>query len=65
MQEIIAHRDASAYAPEHTYAAYSLALAQGADVVELDVRATADGALVVVHDETLLRDGLAALPAAA
>jgi glycerophosphoryl diester phosphodiesterase len=55
MQEIIAHRGASAYAPEHTLAAYDLALAQGADVLELDVRAAADGTLVVHHDDTLLR----------
>ena len=55
MQEIIAHRGASAYAPEHTLAAYDLALDLGADVLELDVRATADGELVVVHDPTLLR----------
>ncbi|HEV2815308.1 MAG TPA: glycerophosphodiester phosphodiesterase, partial [Solirubrobacteraceae bacterium] len=55
MQEIIAHRGASAHAAEHTLAAYDLAVAQGADVLELDVRETADGRLVVVHDETLLR----------
>jgi glycerophosphoryl diester phosphodiesterase len=55
MQEIIAHRGASAYAPEHTLAAYDLALAQGADVLELDVRAAGDGTLVVHHDDTLLR----------
>jgi glycerophosphoryl diester phosphodiesterase len=53
--QIIAHRGASGYAPEHTFAAYDLALEQGADALELDVRATADGALVMVHDETLLR----------
>src|SRR3712207_255467 len=52
---IIAHRGASAYAPEHTFAAYDLALDQGADVLELDVRSTADGELVVVHDATLRR----------
>jgi glycerophosphoryl diester phosphodiesterase len=55
MQEIIAHRGASAYAAEHTLAAYDLALDQRADVLELDVRAAADGTLVVVHDDTLLR----------
>jgi glycerophosphoryl diester phosphodiesterase len=53
--EIIAHRGASAYAPEHTLAAYDLALAQGADTLELDVRATAAGELVLVHDATLAR----------
>jgi glycerophosphoryl diester phosphodiesterase len=53
--EVIAHRGASGYAPEHTFAAYDLALAQGADVLELDVRATADCEPVLVHDPTLLR----------
>ena len=53
--DVIAHRGASAYAPEHSFAAYDLALAQGADALELDVRATADGRLVVLHDPSLLR----------
>jgi glycerophosphoryl diester phosphodiesterase len=53
--QVIAHRGASAYAPEHTFAAYDLALAQGADVLEVDVRVTADRELVLVHDPTLLR----------
>jgi len=53
--DIIAHRGASAYAAENTLAAHDLALEQGADVIELDIRATADGALVLNHDETLLR----------
>lgn len=53
--EVVAHRGASAHRAEHTAAAYDLALAQGADALELDVRATADRALVVVHDRTLER----------
>jgi glycerophosphoryl diester phosphodiesterase len=53
--DVVAHRGASAYAPEHTFAAYDLALAQEADVLEFDVRRTADGELVLVHDPTLLR----------
>ena len=53
--EIIAHRGASSYAPEHTFAAYDLALAMGADALELDLRSTADGVLVVCHDPTLAR----------
>jgi glycerophosphoryl diester phosphodiesterase len=53
--DVVAHRGASAYAPEHTFAAYDLALAQEADVLEFDVRSTADGELVLVHDPTLLR----------
>jgi glycerophosphoryl diester phosphodiesterase len=52
---VIAHRGASACAPEHTVAAYDLALAVGADMLELDLRSTADGVLVVVHDPTLAR----------
>jgi glycerophosphoryl diester phosphodiesterase len=53
--QVIAHRGASAEAAEHTFRAYDLALAQGADTLELDVRPTADGDLVVVHDRTLAR----------
>ncbi len=52
---VIAHRGASAYAREHTLAAYDLALEMGADVLELDVRSTADNRLAVVHDRTLRR----------
>lgn len=55
MPEIVAHRGASAYVPENTIAAYDLAVAQGADMIELDVRTTADGDLVLVHDVSLLR----------
>jgi glycerophosphoryl diester phosphodiesterase len=51
----IAHRGASKLAPEHSLAAYALAIAQGADVLELDLRLTRDGALVVAHDRTLER----------
>ena len=53
--EVIAHRGASAYAPENSFAAFDLALAQGADRLELDVRSTSDGRLVVLHDSRLLR----------
>lgn len=51
----IGHRGASAYAPEHTLAAYDLALAMGADYIEQDLQLTADGILVVLHDDTLDR----------
>ncbi len=51
----IAHRGASAYAPEHTLAAYRLALVQRADYVEQDLAVTRDGALVCLHDDTLER----------
>ena len=51
----IAHRDASAYTPEHTMAAYRLALEQGADFVEQDLAVTRDGELICLHDDTLER----------
>lgn len=47
---IIGHRGASADAPENTLAAFALAVAQGADGVELDVQLAADGWPVVCHD---------------
>ena len=52
---LIAHSGASAYAPEHTAAAYRLALEQGADYVEQDLQITKDGVLVCLHDLTLER----------
>jgi len=52
---VIAHRGASMTAPENTLAAFRLALEQGADGIELDVRRTRDGHLVVIHDATLER----------
>ncbi|MEZ5170635.1 MAG: glycerophosphodiester phosphodiesterase [Acidimicrobiia bacterium] len=52
---VIAHRGASHDAPEHTFAAYDLALEQGADYIEQDLQLTADGILVVLHDDTLDR----------
>lgn len=48
---IFAHRGAMAEAPENTLAAFRLALEQGADGVELDVRLSADGEVVVLHDQ--------------
>jgi glycerophosphoryl diester phosphodiesterase len=51
----IAHRGASAYAPEHTLASYRLALEQGADYVEQDLAVTKDGVLICLHDESLER----------
>ncbi len=54
-KKVIAHRGASAYAPEHTVAAYKLALLQGADYVEQDLQVTKDGILVCRHDSTLER----------
>jgi len=52
---IIAHRGASGAAPENTLPAFDLAVRQGADAIELDVRLTADGVPVVLHDDTLDR----------
>src|ERR1700742_1628771 len=52
---VVAHRGASASLPEHTLAAYDLALREGADGVECDVRLTRDGHLVCVHDRKLER----------
>jgi glycerophosphoryl diester phosphodiesterase len=51
----IAHRGASAYAPEHTRASYELAIAQRADYVEQDLAVTRDGKLICLHDESLER----------
>jgi len=50
---VIAHRGASAAFSDNTLAAFSGAVAQGADGVELDVRRTADGRLALSHDDTL------------
>lgn len=52
---LVAHRGASAYAPEHTIDAYTLAMKQGADFVEQDLAVTRDGVLVCIHDLTLER----------
>lgn len=52
---VIAHRGASAYAPENTIAAFERAIEQGATFVEFDVRRTRDGALICLHDDTLER----------
>lgn len=52
---IIAHRGASGHAPEHTFASWDLALELGADYLEQDLQMTADGQLIVLHDDTLDR----------
>lgn len=51
----IAHRGASGHAPEHTLRSYELGLEMGADYIEQDLQMTADGVLVVLHDDTLDR----------
>ncbi|MFI6154166.1 glycerophosphodiester phosphodiesterase family protein [Kitasatospora sp. NPDC051170] len=53
--QVIAHRGSSHALPEHTLAAYRRALDEGADAVECDVRVTADGELVCVHDRRISR----------
>lgn len=55
MTEIWAHRGASGDAPENTLPAFELAIEQGADGIELDLQRSADGHLVVIHDETIDR----------
>jgi glycerophosphoryl diester phosphodiesterase len=51
----IAHRGASAYAPEHTLASYELGEKMKGDYIEIDVQMTKDGHLIVMHDETVDR----------
>ncbi|MGG1148215.1 glycerophosphodiester phosphodiesterase [Bacillus wiedmannii] len=51
----IAHRGASAYAPEHTIAAYKLGQQLRGDYIEIDLQMTKDGHLVAMHDETVNR----------
>ena len=57
---LVGHRGACDVAPENTLASFAQALADGADMVEMDLRLSADGAVVVFHDERLDRttDGL-------
>ena len=52
---VIAHRGASGERPEHTLAAYRLALEQAVDYIEPDLRSTKDGVFIALHDATLNR----------
>jgi glycerophosphoryl diester phosphodiesterase len=54
-KQLIAHRGASSYAPEHTAAAYKLAIEQKADFIEPDLAVTKDNVLICLHDDTLER----------
>jgi glycerophosphoryl diester phosphodiesterase len=54
-KQAIAHRGASGYAPEHTVAAYKLAMEQKVDFVEPDLAVTKDGVLICLHDDSLER----------
>lgn len=55
MTLVVAHRGASASAPENTMESFRLGVEAGADAIELDVHLTADGQLAVIHDESLDR----------
>jgi glycerophosphoryl diester phosphodiesterase len=55
MTLVVAHRGASAHAPENTLEAFRQAVEMGADAIERDVHLTKDGQLAVIHDETLER----------
>jgi glycerophosphoryl diester phosphodiesterase len=51
--QVIAHRGASGELPENTLPAYELAVEQGADMIEIDLHRTRDGAIAIAHDEEL------------
>ena len=53
--EIVAHRAGAVFAPENTLAALRTAISSGADMAEIDVQQTRDGALVILHDSNLKR----------
>jgi hypothetical protein len=61
---LICHRGATAFAPENTLEAYAAAMDYGADGCEVDLRRTADGVLVLFHDDMLdrLTDGFGTVP---
>jgi glycerophosphoryl diester phosphodiesterase len=65
LRPVFGHRGNRAFAPENTIEAFRQAIALGADGIELDVRLTADGEVVVMHDPTVDRttDGVAAVEA--
>ena len=62
---VFAHRGGCALGPENTIAAFDRGVAAGADGLELDVRLSADGIIVVCHDETLNRTTNASGPVSA
>jgi glycerophosphoryl diester phosphodiesterase len=59
---IVGHRGASAHAPENTLAAFRRAIEDGADLLECDVHLSADGEVIVMHDETIDRTAAADSP---
>jgi glycerophosphoryl diester phosphodiesterase len=52
---VVGHRGAAAHAPENTMPSFELGVRQGADAIELDLHLSSDGALIVIHDDTLDR----------
>ena len=52
---VIAHRGDSACAPENTLAAFRMAAEKGADAIEFDAKLSADGRVIVIHDQTVSR----------
>lgn len=58
---VVAHRGASAQAPENTLAALEMAINEGADWVEIDVQETREGEVVVIHDRDLKKIGRSSL----
>ncbi|MEM1448291.1 MAG: glycerophosphodiester phosphodiesterase family protein [Planctomycetota bacterium] len=62
--EVIAHRGASAEAPENTMAAFELAIEEGADWIELDVQEDSDGQVVVAHDRDFMKQARVSLAVA-
>lgn len=61
MTSVIAHRGSHEQAPENTLSAFAAAADNGADMVELDVRRTADGELAIFHDPEIARTPLSRL----
>jgi glycerophosphoryl diester phosphodiesterase len=63
MAQVVGHRGASGYAPENTLAAFERAVELDADVIEFDVRTSADDELMIIHDDTVdeLTDGTGAV----
>ena len=63
--QVIAHRGGAGLRPENTLTAFRHAADLGADILEMDLRTTADGAIVVIHDATVERttDGVGAVAA--
>ena len=52
---VIAHRGDKVHAPENTLAAFEKAASNGADAVEFDVKLSADGSVIIIHDQTIDR----------